>query len=123
MPPNYSPFTAATDGPLKGPRWLLWLVKVATGALVSLPVFYLAGGPWAAAVLFGYFAASKSVYVRWRGMRPWSFAWNGITASPADIAFDLMLHLLPLLVLVAVPWPIWAIWTAIVLATYPYARP
>ena len=121
--PRYSLTAPATDGPLRGPRWALWLVKVATGALLTAPAWWLAGPGVALAVTLAGYLGSKAVRLDWRGHRLVGARVNGITASAPDLVFDGILHLLPWCGAASVPWWAWAALGLTALLTYPYARP
>jgi hypothetical protein len=122
MTPNYSPFTHSVDGPIVGPRWLQWLVKVATGAAFTVPFYWLGGAWWALGVAVGSLLICKSFDIVWFGAHS-TWTPQGWTPWKLDFAFDATLNLLPWLLLAGAGWPVWLVVTAVLCSTYPYASP
>lgn len=97
LKPDYSTSTVSTDGPITGPRWLHWLVKIITGLALALPfILWLHWLP-ALAYLPGFALVTvlHLVDLRWWHIIPVGASirsWRLSDLLTADVAADSVLH-------------------------------
>jgi hypothetical protein len=126
MTPNCSLiYNASGDLPFDGFaawRFVHWLVKVATGAALTLPVYWLGGVWWALGAAIGSLLICKSFNIKWTMPHStWTLQrWTPLTL---DFVFDCTLNLVPWLLLAGAGWPVWLVAVAILGATYPFVSP